>query len=78
MSDHDPVIIAFNFASTAIQGDFDGDRDVDINDIRGLMRSIQLSESIDLAFDLNNDGVVSMMDARVMMSLCTRTRCAAN
>jgi predicted extracellular nuclease len=78
MSDHDPVIIAFNFASTAIQGDFDGDGDVDINDIRGLMRSIQLSESIDLAFDLNNDGVVSMMDARVMMSLCTRTRCAAN
>ena len=59
-------------------GDFDGDGDVDINDVRGLMSAIQLGESIDLMFDLNKDEAVTMMDARVMMSLCTRNRCAAN
>jgi predicted extracellular nuclease len=78
MSDHDPVIVAFDFTPAAIQGDFDGDGDIDINDLRGLMRAIQFGQTIDLAFDLNNDGAVSMMDVRVMMSLCTRTRCAAN
>jgi uncharacterized protein len=30
-----------------------------------------------MAFDLNNDGIVNILDARVMMTLCTRTRCAA-
>jgi len=78
MSDHDPVIISFDFTPASIQGDFDDDGDVDINDVRGLMRAIQLGQVIDLAFDLNNDTAVTMMDARIMMSLCTRNRCAAN
>ena len=78
MSDHDPVVIGFDFTPAAILGDFDGDGDVDINDVRGLMRAIQFGQTIDLVFDLNNDGVVTMMDARIMMSLCTRASCAVN
>jgi predicted extracellular nuclease len=78
MSDHDPVIISFDFSPATMLGDFDGDGDVDINDVRGLMSAIQLGKSIDLMFDLNKDDVITMMDARVMMSLCTRNRCAAN
>ncbi len=76
MSDHDPVVIGFNFAPAALTGDFDGDGDVDINDIYGLMRAIQMSQPIEMSFDLNNDGFITMMDARVMMSLCTNAGCA--
>jgi predicted extracellular nuclease/endonuclease I len=78
MSDHDPVIIVFDFSPASVQGDFDGDGDVDLNDVRGLMRAIQLDQAMDLVFDLNNDAVFNMMDARIMMSLCTRSRCAVN
>ncbi|MGO4890832.1 ExeM/NucH family extracellular endonuclease [Flavobacterium sp. W21_SRS_FM6] len=77
MSDHDPVVIAIELKAAAVKGDWDGDGDVDINDVRGLISAIQARQTIDMAFDLNNDGVVNILDARVMMTLCTRTRCAA-
>lgn len=34
---HDPVLININLAPAAVSGDWDGDGDVDIMDIRGLM-----------------------------------------
>jgi len=77
MSDHDPVVIALQLESAAVVGDWDMDGDVDVNDIRGLMRAIQLGQSIDLSFDFNDDGVVNILDVRGMSALCTRTRCAA-
>ena len=77
MSDHDPVVVSLLLVPTAVMGDFDMDGDVDINDVRGLIRAVQRRESIDMAFDLNNDGAVTVLDARVMMTLCTRIRCAA-
>ena len=33
-------------------------------------------EATDMANDFNNDGVVNTSDARSLMSLCTRSRCA--
>ena len=77
MSDHDPVLVSIQLDAADVRGDWDGDGDVDINDVRGLMVAIQRRLAVDDAFDLNNDGVVNLLDARVMMALCTRTRCAA-
>ena len=78
MSDHDPVIIGFEFSQAAMLGDFDNDQDVDRYDIFGLMRAIQFGYEIDPAFDLNNDGNFNIMDARVMFTLCTNPRCLSN
>ncbi|WP_158970443.1 Ig-like domain-containing protein [Paraglaciecola sp. L3A3] len=58
-----------------VTGDYDSDGDVDINDVRGLVGAIQSRETIDMAFDMNDDGVVNILDSRVMMSICTRARC---
>lgn len=76
MSDHDPVVVTFNLSVAAMKGDWDGDSDVDRNDVQGLMRAIQSREPIDNAFDLNNDSVINILDARTMMSLCSRPYCA--
>ena len=76
MSDHDPVIATFNLSVAAMKGDWDGDLDVDINDVRAFMRAIQAKEEIDAAFDLNADGIINILDARVMMTMCTNYRCA--
>ena len=64
-------------AVVAVPGDWDGDGDVDVNDINGLMLAIQLEQVIDLSFDFNGDGVVNILDVRGMSALCTRARCAA-
>lgn len=65
-----------NIVSNQIRGDYDGDGDVDINDVRAFVADIQARQSIDLQYDLNDDNVVNALDARLMMNLCTRTRCA--
>lgn len=77
MSDHDPVVIALQLDAAVVKGDWDGDGDVDINDIKGLTNAIRKRQTIDMAFDLNNDGVVNILDTREMKLLCTRARCAA-
>jgi len=63
-------------ASVALEGDWDNDADVDSVDVNGLVTAIQTRQDIDLFFDINNDGVVNILDARAMMSLCTRAQCA--
>ena len=77
-SDHDPVVVSFNLEAevAAVRGDYDGDGDVDRNDIFGLLRAVQLRQDIDLSFDLNDDGVVNSLDVRVLSTLCTRAGCA--
>lgn len=77
MSDHDPVVMTFQLETTEMTGDWDGDGDVDVNDIRAFTIAIQKRLPIDIAFDLNNDGVVNALDTRAMKALCTRAGCAA-
>jgi predicted extracellular nuclease/endonuclease I len=76
MSDHDPIIATFDLSKASLRGDWDGDLDVDINDVRGLIRAIQALEEIDMTFDLNADSIINILDARTMMTLCTRAQCA--
>ncbi len=80
-SDHDPIIIGLDLSAGVVEpllGDWDADGDVDINDYRGLLRAIQRGESVDLAFDINEDGRITTSDAKALTRLCTRARCAAN
>ena len=59
-----------------MKGDWDGDGDVDMMDIRALTRAIQLRQDIDMSFDFNDDGQVTYTDVRLLQRMCTRSRCA--
>jgi agarase len=67
---HHPIILG------ATKGDWDGDGDVDYDDVRAMISAVQSRQTIDMAFDLNNDGVVNVLDVRAMMAVCTHSRCA--
>ena len=76
-SDHDPVVISLALSSEqALVGDFDADGDIDRNDVVAFTLLVRQGEATDMANDFNNDGVVNTSDARSLMSLCTRSRCA--
>jgi predicted extracellular nuclease len=76
MSDHDPVLVSLQLEAAAVRGDWDGDGDVDLNDYRGLLRAVLSRQPVSIEFDLNGDGSVTAFDARLVLSLCTRNRCA--
>ncbi|WP_077343210.1 ExeM/NucH family extracellular endonuclease [Pseudocolwellia agarivorans] len=77
-SDHDPVVISLNLASaSSLLGDFDSDGDVDRNDLTAFTLLLRRGETLDIKNDFNNDGAVNTRDVRSLMSLCTRSRCAA-
>ncbi|MGL1956887.1 MAG: discoidin domain-containing protein [Colwellia sp.] len=59
-------------------GDWDRDGDVDNKDMRSLMQAIVRKQEVPMSFDLNNDGKISLLDARAMRSICTRPGCAIN
>ena len=63
--------------AAALPGDFDSDGDVDLDDLT-LMRAYfgQPASGPDDPADLNNDGVINVLDYRLVARLCTRYRCA--
>lgn len=75
VSDHDPVVISLQLNREPVRGDWDGDFDVDRNDVNGLIRALAKKQQIDMAFDLNQDGIVNIKDAQEMMKLCTLNGC---
>jgi hypothetical protein len=62
----------------AVAGDYDGDGDVDINDLNVILaaRNTPASSSDDPR-DLDGDGMITGLDARKLVLMCTRPRCAA-
>jgi hypothetical protein len=62
-----------------VPGDFDGDGDVDRDDLNILLqdRNSPVDESAcGTACDLDGDGLITVLDARKLFLMCTRPRCA--
>jgi hypothetical protein len=57
-------------------GDLDGDADVDQNDVNILLGYRNKPASACPACDLDGDGMITALDARKLVLLCTRPRCA--
>ena len=62
-----------------LRGDIDRDGDVDLTDLNFILLergSPVSSSSCGVACDLDNDGRISALDARILVTLCTRLQCA--
>jgi hypothetical protein len=59
--------------------DLDGDNDIDRDDLNILLKDRNKSvsdSSCGTACDLDGDGMITGLDARKLVLLCTRPRCA--
>jgi pimeloyl-ACP methyl ester carboxylesterase len=60
-----------------VRGDMDGDGDVDIDDVNIITAARNtLATGPNDVRDLNGDGKIDALDARIAATLCTRLRCA--
>lgn len=61
----------------AVQGDLDGDGDVDRDDVNTILAARnQPASGPDDPRDIDGDGVITVLDARRAVTMCTRPRCA--
>jgi hypothetical protein len=61
----------------AIAGDYDGDGDVDRNDLNIMLAARNTAASgPEDPMDLDDDGMITGLDARKLVLMCTRPRCA--
>jgi hypothetical protein len=62
-----------------ISGDLNGDGKADIDDLNILNSYLNTPASgPNDARDLNHDGVINALDARILTTLCTYARCATH
>ncbi len=64
------------FSIPTIPGDVDGDNDVDREDLNILLSYRNQPASVCPECDLDGDGIITVLDARKLVLLCTRPRCA--
>ncbi len=73
-SDHRMTWIDLEFQQ--LTGDLDGDNDIDRNDIRMLRSYLRQDASVCPECDMDGDGIITIMDARKLVTMCSRPRCA--
>ena len=72
---HGTVVISIVQAA-AVPGDFDLDGDVDLYDVQVILSHRNQPAGVQPECDLDGDGIISVLDARKCVLLCTRPRCA--
>ena len=80
-SDHDPVVVDLNLVAPAVtvNGDLDGDADVDRLDLGLILQARNQPANGDAdPRDLNRDGRITLADAHRLRLLCTRPQCRAD
>ena len=60
----------------SIQGDLDNDGDIDQNDLNILLSYRNQPASACPECDIDGDGIITVLDARKLVLMCTRPRCA--
>ena len=75
LNDSQPASVT---VTVPILGDIDGDSDVDNNDLSRITSALNTKASgpNDLR-DLNGDGKIDALDSRILVTRCTRARCAS-
>ncbi len=73
--DFSELSLTFVFSDTAL-GDLNGDEAVDRTDIDIMIGSLNTNAYLDDPRDLDGDGLITALDARILVNLCTRPRCA--
>lgn len=63
-------------ATCALDGNYDGDTDVDANDLTMLMGYRNMPASDCPTCDLDGDGIITSLDGRILVLMCTRPYCA--
>jgi uncharacterized protein len=78
-SDHDPVVVALELRRPAVPGDADDDGDIDRDDVALITAARnQPAAGPNDPRDVNRDGVINVVDARLAATRCTRPRCATS
>jgi predicted extracellular nuclease len=75
-SDHDPVIVGLDLTTPVVLGDADGDGDIDSNDVSLIVAARNQVATANDPRDVNTDGVINAVDARLAATRCTRAQCA--
>jgi PKD repeat protein len=75
-SDHRLVWIDLTITSDTVEGDLDGDGDVDRDDIAVIRSHLRDDAAACQDCDIDGDGTITIRDARLAMGMCTLSRCA--